>query len=278
MMLAANGYAPSASAAVARRAERRSIPSHITGTAYADAVGAKTPTDPVPHVPHVLHATATTATTTTATTATTTPTTPPATEPVGTARRTPTTATPVASGPGATGDDKAASCRYDSSLGLLTTKFVKLLKDSHDGVLDLNLAAETLMVQKRRIYDITNVLEGIGIIEKKSKNNIRWRAQCDGSTRSAAATERETTSLQVDLEQLAQEERMLDAQIGVLRAKLQEMASGGQCGGYAYVTYNDIKTIPELRGDTLISINALLGTELKVPDPNEGMGFETRSN
>jgi hypothetical protein len=30
-------------------------------------------------------------------------------------------------------------------------------------------------VQKRRIYDITNVLEGIGLIEKKSKNNVRWR-------------------------------------------------------------------------------------------------------
>jgi hypothetical protein len=32
-----------------------------------------------------------------------------------------------------------------------------------------------LQVQKRRIYDITNVLEGIGLIEKKSKNNIQWR-------------------------------------------------------------------------------------------------------
>lgn len=28
-------------------------------------------------------------------------------------------------------------------------------------------------VQKRRIYDITNVLEGIGLIEKQSKNNIQ---------------------------------------------------------------------------------------------------------
>jgi hypothetical protein len=30
-------------------------------------------------------------------------------------------------------------------------------------------------VQKRRIYDITNVLEGIGLIEKTSKNKIRWK-------------------------------------------------------------------------------------------------------
>ena len=29
--------------------------------------------------------------------------------------------------------------------------------------------------QKRRIYDITNVLEGIGLIEKETKNTIRWK-------------------------------------------------------------------------------------------------------
>lgn len=52
--------------------------------------------------------------------------------------------------------DSDKGCRYDSSLGLLTTKFVKLLRDSEDGVLDLNVAAEQLNVQKRRIYDITN--------------------------------------------------------------------------------------------------------------------------
>jgi hypothetical protein len=38
------------------------------------------------------------------------------------------------------------------------------------------------VLQKRRIYDITNVLEGIGLIEKKSKNNIQWKGcgECGG--------------------------------------------------------------------------------------------------
>ncbi|KAH9372580.1 hypothetical protein HPB48_006231 [Haemaphysalis longicornis] len=48
-------------------------------------------------------------------------------------------------------------------------------KRSKVKVVDLNRASEELGVQKRRIYDITNVLEGVGLIEKKSKNNIRWR-------------------------------------------------------------------------------------------------------
>ncbi|CAI7899622.1 unnamed protein product [Closterium sp. NIES-53] len=53
-----------------------------------------------------------------------------------------------------------SACRYDNSLGLLTKKFIDLIKGSDDGTLDLNTAASTLQVQKRRIYDITNVLEG----------------------------------------------------------------------------------------------------------------------
>lgn len=50
-----------------------------------------------------------------------------------------------------------------------------LLQSAPDGVIDLNTAAKKLDVQKRRIYDITNVLEGVGLIEKRSKNNIAWK-------------------------------------------------------------------------------------------------------
>jgi transcription factor E2F3 len=32
-----------------------------------------------------------------------------------------------------------------------------------------------LNVHKRRIYDITNVLEGIDLMEKTIKNKIRWK-------------------------------------------------------------------------------------------------------
>jgi len=44
-----------------------------------------------------------------------------------------------------------------------------------NGTIDLNKAAFELNVQKRRIYDITNVLEGVGLIVKQSKNVIAWR-------------------------------------------------------------------------------------------------------
>ena len=50
--------------------------------------------------------------------------------------------------------------RQDNSLGVLTKKFVNLIKSSPDHTIDLNEAVKELNVQKRRIYDITNVLEG----------------------------------------------------------------------------------------------------------------------
>ncbi|KAL3922142.1 MAG: hypothetical protein SGILL_002361 [Bacillariaceae sp.] len=64
--------------------------------------------------------------------------------------------------------------RYDSSLGLLTKKFVNILRASPENSLDLNRAASELGVQKRRIYDITNVLEGIGLLVKRGKNHVSW--------------------------------------------------------------------------------------------------------
>uniref|UniRef100_A0A3B4FMI6 E2F/DP family winged-helix DNA-binding domain-containing protein n=1 Tax=Pundamilia nyererei TaxID=303518 RepID=A0A3B4FMI6_9CICH len=61
----------------------------------------------------------------------------------------------------------STSSRHEKSLGLLTIKFVSLLQEAKDGVLDLKVAADSLAVkQKRRIYDITNVLEGVGLCIK----------------------------------------------------------------------------------------------------------------
>lgn len=97
--------------------------------------------------------------------------------------------------------------RYDTSLGLLTKKFIQLLSQSPDGVLDLNKAAEVLKVQKRRIYDITNVLEGIHLIKKKSKNNVQWMG-CNLSEDGGMLAQCQGLSKEVT--ELSQEEKKLD--------------------------------------------------------------------
>ncbi|XP_012485143.1 transcription factor E2FB isoform X2 [Gossypium raimondii] len=168
-------------------------------------------------------------------------------------------------------------CRYDSSLGLLTRKFINLIKQAEDGILDLNKAADTLEVQKRRIYDITNVLEGIGLIEKKLKNRIQWKG-LDVSR--PGKIDENVTTLQVhahaEVENLSIEERCLDEQIREMQERLRNLSEDENNQKWLFVTEEDIKSLPCFQNETLIAIKAPHGTTLEVPDPDEAVDYSQR--
>ncbi|CAN8027192.1 unnamed protein product [Ixodes persulcatus] len=162
--------------------------------------------------------------------------------------------------------------RYDTSLGLLTKKFVSLLKGATDGVVDLNKASELLGVQKRRIYDITNVLEGVGLIEKKSKNNIRWRQV----GKNAAAFLRTQQGLQAELDQLECKENNLDQLI--LRATIDlNLITERQDKKYPLLPGCKSKPIPSLADQTVIAVKAPPETRLEVPDPQKNLQIWLKS-
>ncbi|XP_026991682.1 transcription factor E2F4 [Tachysurus fulvidraco] len=158
----------------------------------------------------------------------------------------------------------ATPSRHEKSLGLLTTKFVTLLQEAKDGVLDLKAAADTLAVrQKRRIYDITNVLEGIGLIEKKSKNSIQWKGVGPGcNTREIAD---KLIDLKLELEDLDRRELELDQQRVWVQQSIKNVTDDSQNSPLAYVTHQDLCNC--FKGDTLLAIRAPSGTQLEVPIP-----------
>lgn len=122
-------------------------------------------------------------------------------------------------------------------------------------------------MQKRRIYDITNVLEGIGLIQKRHKNKIQWVGGTEGSEQSHY---NEAANLNRELESLTQEEQKLDYWIAQLQESLNQMTKDPAYAEYAYVTYDDIKSLNNLTGaenETLLAIRAPPGTSLEVPDP-----------
>ncbi|KAM8955026.1 transcription factor E2F4 isoform 2-T2 [Lycaon pictus] len=162
--------------------------------------------------------------------------------------------------------------RHEKSLGLLTTKFVSLLQEAKDGVLDLKLAADTLAVrQKRRIYDITNVLEGIGLIEKKSKNSIQWKGVGPGcNTREIAD---KLIELKAEIEELQQREQELDKHKVWVQQSIRNVTEDVQNSCLAYVTHEDICRC--FAGDTLLAIRAPSGTSLEVPIP-EGLNGQKK--
>lgn len=164
-------------------------------------------------------------------------------------------------------------CRYDSSLGLLTKKFINLIKHAEDGILDLNKAADTLEVQKRRIYDITNVLEGIGLIEKKIKNRIQWKGL--DVSRPGEADE-SLSGVQEEVENLNTEERRLDEHIREMQEKLRGLSEDENNQRWLFVTEEDIKCLPCFQNETLIAIKAPHGTTLEVPDPDEAVDYPQR--
>ncbi|XP_075294093.1 transcription factor E2F2 [Opisthocomus hoazin] len=156
--------------------------------------------------------------------------------------------------------------RYDTSLGLLTKKFIRLLSESPDGVVDLNRAAEVLEVQKRRIYDITNVLEGIQLIRKKSKNHIQWMGT--GLFEDAAVTAKQQ-ALRGELAELARTERTLDQLLQDCALQLRQLADDEANQRLAYVTYQDLRAISSFQEQTVIAVKAPPETQLEVPEFSE---------
>ncbi|KAK7138897.1 hypothetical protein R3I93_016114 [Phoxinus phoxinus] len=168
--------------------------------------------------------------------------------------------------------------RYDTSLGFLTKKFCQLLAQSSDGVLDLNKAAIVLNVQKRRLYDITNVLEGVRLIKKKSKNNIQWLGSSLPSEGGLPSPAMQSQSLAREMLALTQEERRLDELIQTCTRNVQQMTEEIHSQKYAYVTYQDIRRIKSLKDQTVIAIKAPSETKLEVPDPKESLQVHLSSS
>mgnify|MGYP000568756082 CR=1 FL=1 len=170
---------------------------------------------------------------------------------------------------------KKVSKRYFTSLGVLTTKFVTLIRSSN-GMIDLNSVAVKLGVQKRRIYDITNVLDGIGLIEKKPKGFILWKGH--GGSKSGKDKEQDdelhgtVLQMQKELQALNEQEQVLDDHIhAVTEAATERLEESAQHkDNWAYVTSEELCSIKEFADQTIIVIRAKKGTTLEVPDPDEG--------
>ncbi|MEW5302885.1 MAG: hypothetical protein WDW36_005625 [Sanguina aurantia] len=167
-----------------------------------------------------------------------------------------------------------ASCRYDSSLGMLTKKFLGLIGESLDNVVEINKASDVLRTSKRRMYDITNVLEGVGLMEKKSKNNFRWKGNSTNGAGSGLepGSEHEAAQVQADIASLQDQERSLDEQIASLAEALRAMTEHSANTEHLYVTDDDITALPCFRKDTIFVVRAPRGTMLEVPDPEDAAG------
>ncbi|XP_022669234.1 transcription factor E2F5-like isoform X2 [Varroa jacobsoni] len=172
--------------------------------------------------------------------------------------------------------------RADKSLGLLTTKFVDLLKGAQDGILDLKQAVDILEVrQKRRIYDITSVLEGIGLIEKRTKNSIIWKGGGPGCNTEELTQRRIELTAQVEEQQDVEE--ALDEHLKQVKQSILNIREDISNRGKAFVTYRELWDV--MGGESLLTLQGPLDTAVKVIDPrsvrdktNNGFWVQCRSD
>ncbi|KAI6227502.1 E2F-TDP domain-containing protein [Aphelenchoides fujianensis] len=162
------------------------------------------------------------------------------------------------------------NARTEKSLGTLTKRFIKFLQESPAGNIDINSAADKLNVsQKRRIYDITNVLEGIGLIEKKSKNLIMWKGgqlrKPGGEIDLKPADERKLMDIKHDLTDLEREERLLDTHLKWIKQSMRNVCEDMDIYRYAFVLKEEAASAFE--NERLLLLQAPPGTDIQVGQP-----------
>ncbi|KAF9570856.1 E2F transcription factor 3 [Mortierella alpina] len=164
------------------------------------------------------------------------------------------------------------SSRSERSLGMLTKLFINQLK-SENGTLDLNKTADKLKVQKRRIYDITNVLEGIDLIEKFKKNNVRWKGVSGLNSKAASSCKTAAPLNRQRREELLQERARLEqehAHLMQMRAQvdgaIKDTLTNEKTARYAYVTMDDIKKVDSLQDSLVLAVSTPYETYMQLDD------------
>jgi hypothetical protein len=99
-------------------------------------------------------------------------------------------------------------------LGLLAQRFTTWVQATKNfDYIDLDVAVKALRIPKRRIYDIVNILEGAGVLQRKNgrKNVFFW----------AAPLEDNTQEMQLALEQ--QQDEQLDKWMEMLQSRQKDI-------------------------------------------------------
>ena len=164
--------------------------------------------------------------------------------------------------------------RVENSLGELTKNFVNYIKTSGRKTININDLVHELKVKKRRIYDITNVLEGIGYIQKHAKNEISWikndvfLPQIKTSNRISTIST-EIKNLQETLKNLENEEIEIEQNIEIIKNKFNFISQQEEFNKFGYITFNDLNDLSSNEKFDLLAIKAPKGTLVDIIDPNE---------
>jgi transcription factor E2F3 len=121
--------------------------------------------------------------------------------------------------------------------------------------IDLALAGDALGASKRRLYDVTNVLAGIGVIERCGKSKVLWvDAPVDEGKQ---------------LKDLLAQEAEVDRMTAVIDDSLMALSQSTDFQNHAWVSEDDVMQLAE-DGVTLFALRGPPDLTIEVPDEDEG--------
>lgn len=142
-------------------------------------------------------------------------------------------------------DNIPTSSRGENSLFSLTHKFLDLIKDTFPLPVALNSATRILEVPKRRIYYVTNILMGLGLIKKVGVGKVQWSGlEINSYLQTRQESSKENPSNR-EIEDLITEEKNLDIEIQIEDGKLGKITEKDSYAQVLYVTHQDILNCEE---------------------------------
>ena len=161
---------------------------------------------------------------------------------------------------------KKKRLRQENSLGELTKNFIDCVKSKGLEQININEIVKKLKVKKRRIYDITNVLEGIGYIKKLGKNQIKW-IKADFLKENIILNNNNEDSNKINkFLELKKENEKLDLFLNEINLEFEKLNEKPETKNYAYVTYDDLKNLADNNNNKMIAIKAPIDTSIEIID------------
>ena len=169
-------------------------------------------------------------------------------------------------------DFKKEDSYQENSLGTLTKNFINYIKKTGRKAININDLVKVLSVKKRRIYDITNVLQGMGYIQKSGKNEILWIKKVNKKMRKKNEINKKIISNskpKVNIEELEKKKIDLDNDIEKYKAEFNTIAQKKDFTKYGYTTLEDLRKLSINEKVDLFIIKATKGTVMNIVDKND---------
>ncbi|EDO43783.1 predicted protein, partial [Nematostella vectensis] len=146
----------------------------------------------------------------------------------------------------------------------MTKSLISLMNNSPNGVADINEAATRMCVDKRRIYDIVNIMEGAGVVQRLTKTSVKMRTQSQNDLLASRQA-----LLESEIADLSKEENYLDQLITSANDLMQVLTRTDEAERYPLIETTHVQRIASLADQTVIVIKSPPGSLLTVPYPDE---------